>query len=155
MVTLYHWDLPQALEDIGGWRNERMADYFADYARVVFDHFGDRVKLFLTFNEPWVFCVLGYGNPELAPGLVEPLHSHYDCIHNVLKAHANAYHIYNDEFKSTQKGKCGITLDTNWPEPKNVSNPEDVAAADIQIQFAVNKLNSFDNCLRKGKIVFD
>jgi len=136
MVTLYHWDLPQALEDIGGWRNESMADYFADYARVVFDHFGDRVKLWLTFNEPWVFCVLGYGNPELAPGLVEPLHSHYDCIHNVLKAHANAYHIYNNEFKSTQMGRCGITLDTNWPEPKNTSNPEDVIAADIQIQFA-------------------
>ncbi|XP_037050547.1 myrosinase 1-like [Bradysia coprophila] len=136
MATLYHWDLPQALEDIGGWRNETMADYFADFARVAFDHFGDRVKLWLTFNEPWVFCILGYGNPELAPGLLEPLHSHYDCIHNVLKAHANAYHIYNDEFKPTQNGKCGITLDTNWPEPKNASNPEDVAAADIQIKFS-------------------
>lgn len=144
MATLYHWDLPQALEDIGGWTNETMADYFADFVRVAFDNFGDRVKLWLTFNEPWVFCVLGYGNPELAPGLIEPLHAHYDCIHNVLKAHANAYHIYKDEFKPKQMGKCGITLDTNWPEPKNSSNPEDVSAAERQIQFAVSELLFFN-----------
>lgn len=85
MVTLYHWDLPQPLQAIGGWENETMIEYFTDFARVAYSAFGDRVKQWLTFNEPWVFCVIGYGNNGLAPGVEFPLHAHYQCVHTVLK----------------------------------------------------------------------
>jgi beta-glucosidase len=58
--TLYHWDLPQALQDEGGWANRDIAQHFADYTATVVNHLGDRVKKWLIFNEPWVFTILGY-----------------------------------------------------------------------------------------------
>ncbi len=71
-VTLFHWDLPQALEDEGGWPNRDLASYFRDYAAVVAAHLGDRVKHWIVFNEPWVFPILGYLNGWHAPGRRDP-----------------------------------------------------------------------------------
>jgi beta-glucosidase len=71
-VTLYHWDLPQELEDIGGWTNRDVAGYFADYAATVADALGDRIKRWMVFNEPWVFTVLGYHQGLHAPGRRDP-----------------------------------------------------------------------------------
>jgi beta-glucosidase len=68
-VTLYHWDLPQMLEDGGGWTNRDAASYFGDYAAVCAKAFGDRVKHWMAFNEPWIFTVLGYMFGIHAPGL--------------------------------------------------------------------------------------
>ena len=67
--TLYHWDLPQALQDEGGWANRETAQRFAEYCATVVDHLGDRVKRWLIFNEPWVFTVLGYLAGIHPPGL--------------------------------------------------------------------------------------
>lgn len=67
-VTLYHWDLPQALEDAGGWPNRDLAEYFCDYAVTVADALGDRVKHWMVFNEPWIFTMLGYAIGMHAPG---------------------------------------------------------------------------------------
>lgn len=67
-VTLYHWDLPQALQDFGGWANRDVAGYFADFAAVVMHRLGDRVKDWITLNEPWVVAVLGNLTGEMAPG---------------------------------------------------------------------------------------
>jgi len=67
-VNLFHWDLPQALQDAGGWPHRDSADWFADYARIIFDRLGDRVRLWITHNEPWVAAFLGYGSGEHAPG---------------------------------------------------------------------------------------
>ena len=71
MVTLFHWDTPQALESLGGWDNEAIIDRFDDYADLCFREFGDRVKFWITLNEPWVISLLGYGTGEFAPGRTE------------------------------------------------------------------------------------
>lgn len=67
-ITLYHWDLPQALQDKGGWGNRDLIGYFSDYAAVAVKRLGDRVKYWTTFNEPWVVAVLGNLTGEMAPG---------------------------------------------------------------------------------------
>jgi len=68
LATLYHWDLPQALQDKGGWVNRDIVNYFADYSTAVAERFGDRVKKFSPINEPWVVAWLGYGIGIHAPG---------------------------------------------------------------------------------------
>jgi len=68
MVTLYHWDLPQKLEDAGGWANRKTIDAFAHYAKAAAEAFGDRVKSWITLNEPWCTAWLGYANGVHAPG---------------------------------------------------------------------------------------
>jgi len=88
-LCLYHWDLPQALEDLGGWTVRDSADWFGDYAALVARRYGDRVKRIATFNEPSVFSLLGYAFGAHAPGLAdrEALHK---VIHNVNRAHGQA-----------------------------------------------------------------
>ena len=68
-ATLYHWDLPQALQDRGGWSNRETADAFADYADVVTERLGDRVSYYATFNEPWCISLLSHHLGEHAPGM--------------------------------------------------------------------------------------
>ena len=68
LVTLYHWDHPQIIEEMGGWLNEDMIKYFADYVTIVFRELGPKVKFFVTINEPNVFCDLSYSGGSLAPG---------------------------------------------------------------------------------------
>ncbi|CAH1801973.1 unnamed protein product [Owenia fusiformis] len=136
MLTLYHWDLPQKLEDHGGWLNETTNDHFNDYARLCFQRFGDRVSLWITFNEPWIIVRHGYGYGIFAPGYSDaPGTKTYIAGHNLLKAHAKAWHTYDDEFRATQKGTIGITLNTGWSEPRNASIPSDVEAAERAMQF--------------------
>jgi beta-glucosidase len=72
VVTLYHWDLPQELEDAGGWPARDTAYRFADYTRLVVDRLGDRVKMWTTINEPWCAAFLGYASGMHAPGLTDP-----------------------------------------------------------------------------------
>ncbi|XP_025835611.1 myrosinase 1-like isoform X2 [Agrilus planipennis] len=136
MVTIYHWDLPTELQKLGGWANPIIADYFADYAQVAFEQFGDRVKYWITLNEPQSFCP-GYGSPNQAPvNVAEPGIGEYLCSYTALKAHAKAYHIYDERYRSTQQGVVGITALSNWFEP-NTTSPEDIAAAEIAKQFNV------------------
>lgn len=105
MATLYHWDLPQRLQDLGGWSNPHIVEYFADYARVVFKQFGDRVPIWTTFNEPMQTCLEGYGLPNRAPALNHHGVGEYLCTHYLLKSHARAYHIYDKEFRPKYNGK--------------------------------------------------
>ncbi|KAG8231276.1 hypothetical protein J437_LFUL010314 [Ladona fulva] len=134
MVTIYHWDLPQSLQDLGGWTNEIMAEYFEDFARVAFSNFGDRVKWWITLNEPWVQSVLGYDFGWDAPRLNLHGVGGYLSGHTMLKAHALAFHLYDKEFRPSQKGKIGITLESFWMEPKT-SDPKDLEAAERALQF--------------------
>ncbi|GAA2837220.1 GH1 family beta-glucosidase [Crossiella cryophila] len=89
MVTLYHWDLPQASQDRGGWVNRDIVDEFVDYARIAHAHLGDRVKQWTTFNEPFCAAYLGYGNGIHAPGIVDPA-SALKAAHHLLLAHGRA-----------------------------------------------------------------
>src|SRR5690625_1925626 len=86
-VTLFHWDLPAALQfEYDGWLSEKTPEFFRDYADICFEHFGDRVKHWITINEPWVAAMLGYGQGTFAPGRVsrsEP----YQAAHQLLRAH--------------------------------------------------------------------
>ncbi|MEU7941429.1 GH1 family beta-glucosidase [Microbispora bryophytorum] len=85
-ATLYHWDLPQALQDGGGWTSRDTARHFADYARVVYDRIGDRVDTWFTFNEPWVAAFLGHGSGVHAPGLRSAADA-FVSAHHMLLAH--------------------------------------------------------------------
>lgn len=72
-VTLYHWDLPQALQDVGGWENETIVQRFREYANVVFQRLGNKVKFWITLNEPYVIAYHGFNNGVYAPGKVSVL----------------------------------------------------------------------------------
>ncbi|XP_078407434.1 lactase/phlorizin hydrolase-like [Cetorhinus maximus] len=135
MVTLYHWDLPQALQDIGGWQNEDIIKAFSDYADFCFATFGDRVKYWITFNEPWVVSYAGYGTGEHAPGISDPTTASYKVAHSIIKAHAEAWHIYDKKYRSQQRGQVGIALNSDWAEPSSPDIPEDVLTADRYLQF--------------------
>ncbi len=92
MVTLYYWDLPQALQDLGGWENVTMIDIFNEYSDFCFATFGDRVKFWMTFNQPHTIAWSGYGLGEHPPRVTDPGVAPYRVAHNLIKAHAKAYH---------------------------------------------------------------
>ncbi|XP_006820738.1 cytosolic beta-glucosidase-like [Saccoglossus kowalevskii] len=134
MVTLYHWDLPQALQDIGGWENDMIVVYFNQYADVCFREFGDKVKLWITFNEPSEFIKEGYETGCLAPGLKHQGTSVYRVAHNVLLSHGTAWRTYDNKYRASQKGMVGICLVCNWAIPYSNSK-EDVDATERFIMF--------------------
>ncbi|CAH1796856.1 unnamed protein product [Owenia fusiformis] len=143
-VTLYHWDLPQPLQDLGGWPNEALVEHFVDYARVCFESFGDRVKMWLTFNEPYVFCGLGYEYGFHAPGIKDTGRSAYQASRTVIKSHAKTWHLYDDEFRAKQNGKIGITLDSDCFVPKDPNSEADKEAYNTSFEF---KLGWFANAI--------
>ncbi|WP_040213450.1 GH1 family beta-glucosidase [Clostridium polynesiense] len=105
-VTLYHWDLPQVLEEDGGWTNKKTVDAFVRYANVCFKAFGDRVKHWITFNETIVFCSLGYLAGAHPPGIINDPKKYFQSTHNVFLAHARTLKDYK---KLKQFGEIGIT----------------------------------------------
>lgn len=89
-ITLYHWDLPLALEKKGGWLNKDTTDAYIEYAKLCFNEFGDRVKHFITFNETVVFCSSGYLLGAHPPGIQNDPAKYFQATHNVFYAHARA-----------------------------------------------------------------
>ncbi|MBG0817676.1 GH1 family beta-glucosidase [Planomonospora sp. ID82291] len=104
-VTLYHWDLPQALEDAGGWPARDTAKRFADYAALVHDALGDRVRNWSTVNEPWCAAFLGYASGEHAPGRREPAQA-LRAAHHLLLAHGLAVEAMRAQRSDTRIGGC-------------------------------------------------
>nr|AEE62108.1 unknown [Dendroctonus ponderosae] len=136
LVTLYHWDLPVVFHEMGGWLNPKIADYFADFARLSFQLFGRYVKTWITINEPQTTCVQGYGTGGKAPGYVHSGDGVYQCAYTNILAHAKAYHIYDEEFRATQNGRVSIVLDSAWAEPGS-SELEDEEAARTAMAFSM------------------
>lgn len=123
--TLYHWDLPQTLEDQGGWVNRQTANYFADYANLLVEHFSDRITDWITLNEPWVVSMLGYYYGEFAPGITDQT-SGAAATHHLLLGHGQAVQAMRAAAK--QPLQIGITLNLSFIESAS-KHPEDIQAA--------------------------
>ncbi|KAG4967165.1 hypothetical protein JHK82_032881 [Glycine max] len=139
-VTLFHWDVPQALEDeYGGFLSPHIVDDFRDYAELCFKEFGNRVKHWITLNEPRSVSKNGYANGRFAPGRcsdwlklnctggdsgTEP----YLTSHNQLLAHAAAAKLYKTKYQTSQKGLIGITLNSDWYVPVSKEKSDQDAA---------------------------
>ena len=136
-VTLYHWDLPQALEDQGGWLNRDVVDWFDAYADLCFKEFGDTVKMWITINEPRVTSLSGYGEGTFAPGVKGIGTNSYITAHHQILAHAKVYRQYYSKYADTQGGKVGISLNIHWAEPQDPKNPEHILASNRVVQFAL------------------
>lgn len=121
-ATLYHWDLPAALDDRGGWLNRDVADWFAEYARVVFRALDDRVPMWATLNEPWVVADGGYVHGSMAPGH-RVIYEGPLAAHNQLRAHAAAVQAYRAEGKH----RIGVVVNLEPKYPAS-DHPEDVRA---------------------------
>ncbi|TVU20825.1 hypothetical protein EJB05_30422, partial [Eragrostis curvula] len=130
-VILFNWDSPQALEDkYGGFLSPNIINDYKNFAEFCFEEFGDRVKHWITFYEPWSFCATGYasGHGMYAPGRCSPGEKDvcnigdsgrepYTVCHHQLLAHAETVRLYREKYQAVQKGKIGITLISHWFVP--------------------------------------
>ena len=122
IVTLYHWDLPQALQDRGGWANRDTAERFAEYAAIVHGRLGDRIDTWTTLNEPWCSAFLGHAAGKHAPGRTEPGEA-FAATHHLLLGHGLAVR----ELRAAGAARVGITLNL---APASGPDQEAVAIVD-------------------------
>eukprot|EP00638_Chattonella_subsalsa_P001804 CAMPEP_0117751774 /NCGR_PEP_ID=MMETSP0947-20121206/11185_1 /TAXON_ID=44440 /ORGANISM="Chattonella subsalsa, Strain CCMP2191" /LENGTH=508 /DNA_ID=CAMNT_0005570239 /DNA_START=61 /DNA_END=1584 /DNA_ORIENTATION=+ len=144
-VTLWHWDTPQGLEDeYGSWLSEEITEDFNTYVDVCFQAFGDRVKHWVTLNEPWTSSLNGYGVGTAAPGrcsdrtkckegnsYTEP----YIVAHNMLLSHARAVKTYKEKYQESQKGQIGMVLNIDNIVPMDPSSELDKLAGQQRTEF--------------------
>jgi beta-glucosidase len=125
-VCLFHWDLPQALQDKGGWPNRDTAFAFAEYAHLLASRLSDRVKVWMTHNEPWVAAMAGYFAGEHAPGITDGS-SAFKALHHLLLSHGLAAEAMRASAK--QPIKVGITLNLNPVHPASGSKKDHDASS--------------------------
>nr|VDD46974.1 unnamed protein product [Brassica oleracea] len=145
-VTVFHWDTPQDLEDeYGGFLSERIVKDFREYADFVFQEYGDKVKHWITFNEPWVFAHAGYDVGKKAPGrcsdYVDPTckggrsgYEVYLVSHNLLNAHAEAFEAFT-QCEKCKGGKVGLAHSPAWFEPHDFQDSQDGASIGRALDF--------------------
>jgi len=133
--TLYHWDLPQALQEIGGWANREVVYYFADYTHLVENRLGDRVSQWITHNEPFVMAFAGHFTGEHAPG-IKNISTALQVAHHLLLSHGLAVQAIQAGQKETTQ--VGITLDLSPIHP---------ASNDEKDKEAAVFFDAFKNCL--------
>lgn len=129
VATLYHWDLPQALENLGGWTNRDTASRFADYAAVMADTLGDRVATWTTLNEPWCSAFLGYASGVMAPGRTDPLAA-LVAAHHLNLAHGLAAQQLRAHLPENRK--VSVTLSFQVPRPAEENGAEAARRIDAQ-----------------------
>ncbi|XP_059649063.1 beta-glucosidase 13-like isoform X2 [Cornus florida] len=146
-VTLFHWDLPQALiDEYGGFLSQNIVDDFNNYVNFCFKTFGNRVKHWLTLNEPYEFTIYGYAYGTYAPGRCSNYIGNCTCGnsatepyvvgHHLILSHAAAVKLYRERYKASQKGQIGVTLSSKWyvPISQNVANQKAaLRALDFQL----------------------
>ncbi|CAJ0940650.1 unnamed protein product [Ranitomeya imitator] len=116
--------------------NETIVARFKDYSNILFQRLGDRVKFWITLNEPYIVANLGYGYGTAAPGIIDrPGRGPYEVGHNLIKAHAEAWHLYNSTYRLKQGGIISITISSDWAEPRNPYKQEDIDAARRFVMF--------------------
>ncbi len=132
-VTLYHWDLPQVLQDkFAGWESREIIEYFADYSALMFRRLGDRVKNWISLNEPFCSSHVSYLFGEHAPGMTDMQRS-FRVAHNLLMAHGSCVKVFHE---LNMPGKIGLTNVSTWMEP---------ASENIQDKMAAKMANQFTN----------
>lgn len=129
--------MPNRLQELGGWTNPEIIDIFVDYAKIVLDNFGDRVKFWTTFNEPWHVCEQAYGQDYMAPAINYPGIPSYLCGHNLLKAHAKVYHVYKNQYKH-QNGEFLLWL--QWFNIRKIFLNSEVVLSHVVKQPSSEKL---------------
>jgi beta-glucosidase len=132
-ATLYHWDLPQALEDQGGWPERVVVDPFVNYVDVISRRLGDRVKHWMTLNEPWVFTFLGYGIGVHAPGRTD-MQDYLRASHHALLAHGRSVPLLRTNVGDA--AKVGVVLNLAWADPATDSQED---------RDAVHRYDGFQN----------
>ena len=142
-ITLYHWDLPQGLQDQGGWMNRDTARHFAVYAAEVARRFGHRVKTIATHNEPWCTANLGYGNGQFAPGVADARQA-IQVSHHLLLSHGLAMQAMR---AVGSPARLGIVLN-QWTADPATDSAADIAAA--QFEYA-RSVQWFMDPIFKGK----
>ena len=138
-LTLFHWDYPYALYKKGGWLNDESVSWFAEYARKVVELYSDRVKYFITLNEPQCFIGQGYLEAVHAPGVKLPYRDVFQMAHNVMKAHGAAVIAMREAAKGDIKIGYAPTCSANYPA---TDSPEDIEAARKSF-FACPDLNEY------------
>jgi beta-glucosidase/6-phospho-beta-glucosidase/beta-galactosidase len=134
MVTLFHWDLPAALQfELGGWAHPDLAPIFADYAEQAFRRLGDRAPLWLTLNEPWVVVDAGYFHGVFPPG-VKNQRQGYLVGHNLLRAHAHAVARFRGQGRAG--GQISFALNSAFYFPQSDSAADRAAAERAVVNFA-------------------
>jgi beta-glucosidase len=132
LATLYHWDLPQALEDRGGWSERTTVDRFVTYARVVAEHLGDRIRRFSTLNEPWCSAFLGYDVGVHAPGVRDPARA-VAATHHLLLAHGRGSTALREVLgeRPGRDGELGseVGIVLNLAPVRPIGDPDEDAAA--------------------------
>nr|AEW46870.1 seminal fluid protein CSSFP020 [Chilo suppressalis] len=137
VVTMYHMDLPNRLQDLGGWANPLSVEWFVEYATILFERYSSKVKYWVTINQPNKICMDGYGDHSMAPGINMKGIADYLCVKNIMLAHAKAYRLYEKNYKANNyKGLVGIALSMNWAEPVN-NKTENVKATDDYRAFTI------------------
>ena len=141
VITLYHWDLPQPLQDKGGWATRDIAEIFADYAGRAGEAFGDRVHRWITVNEPWVVAHVGYRDGRHAPGIKDPKQA-VAANHHLLLAHGRA--VTALRASSPSPAQVGITLNLA------VVRPVSPAAADLAAELDARHNGAYLGPLLRG-----
>ncbi len=127
MATLYHWDLPQKLQDIGGWENNDTVKYFEEYADLVFNELGDKISFWITHNEPWVAAFVGNQLGIHAPGKKD-WNIALKVAHNLLLSHGKVVKNYKE---LNYKGKIGIALNLHTIYPESENEKDKLAAKNL------------------------
>ena len=143
-VTMYHWDLPQKLQDRGGWANREIVGWFTDYVKVLYQELGDLVDSWITLNEPFCSSIVSYWQQRQAPGY----HDYgmaLQAVHHLLMAHGAAVKAYRETGLTAE---IGITLNMQMAYPVREDNPDDVLAARMT-QLQTNDL--FGGPVMKGE----